>query len=136
MAQSKRRPSSASVSAFHPANGSAVTRSHSSSVANSRSSSISIVASARANQSRYPSARAASFRSRASSRTSSATSAPTVFEPSHASRRSATSSLSRSRRRISLSSIRRPPTTARCLEKRESTDASSPTIRWRISSGT
>ena len=57
-------------------------------------SSISAVATESANQSRKPSVWAAAFRSRASSRTSRATSAPTVFDASQAARRSSTSSLS------------------------------------------
>ena len=80
--------------------------------------------------------RAASLRSRASSRTSSATAAPTVFDASHASRRSATSSLSRRIRLISLSSTDLPKTSPRCCAKRDSTDASSSTMRCRSASGT
>ena len=44
-----------------------------------------------------------------------------VFDASHASRRSATSSLERRMRLISLSSTERPPTSPRCCAKRDST---------------
>ena len=65
--------SRSSSALFQRANGSAVTRSASASVSTSLPSSSSSVASESANQSRWPSPRAASLRSRASSRTSSAT---------------------------------------------------------------
>ena len=100
----------------------------SSSVAKSRASSSSLVASASAKWSRAPRARAAWLRRRASSRTWSATSAPTCFDASHAAcRRSRRRRWCAGSSRIALSSTGSPSISPRNVLNVDSTSVSSST---------
>ena len=131
-----RTASASSSVSFHAANGAAVCRSTSSSVARSRPSSISPTASESAKWSRDPTARAASLRSRASSRTRPATAAPTCFDASHARRRNPPSTLARRMSRMALSATGAPSSSPRNDVNVASTSVSRSTIRRCRSPGT